>query len=199
MNPQHPPRPGQTLRGWPAVWGVLSGGHYSFGAPPFSLGCPVPSATPRCEPVPTSVWGARLLEVGLRLLGGVGRLSQLDVELRGKFWVLANTLLSTVSRSRQTVFALIGALCPGSASLSALNPLVLWHVLLQLGSAPESERWNPHLAWWASNWLRIQYWSKWCSTVLRWVLTVPIPFEDNVSLCLSSSPTNLPTKPPEEL
>ena len=67
-------------------------------------------------PVPTSVWGERPLELR-RLLGGVGQFSLLGVGPRGKFSALVDILLSNVSRSRQTVFALIEAPWSGSASL----------------------------------------------------------------------------------
>jgi hypothetical protein len=88
------------------------------------------------------------LELGRHLLGGVGRSSLLDVERRWSFSVLADNLLSNVSRNRQTVFVWIESPWPGSALPWALVLWVLCQVL-QLGSALGSVLQNPHLAWWA--------------------------------------------------
>ena len=96
-------------------------------------------------PVPTCVWVKRPLELGRRLRGGVAWPSLLEAGLRENLSVLTNTLLSNVSRSRQTVFILVETPWPGPASLWALILWVLWQVL-QLGSALELVLQNPHLA-----------------------------------------------------
>jgi len=155
MDPQHPPQIFQLPVIWPAVWGVWFGGHHSSGTSPLSSGLPAHSATPQCVPVATSVWGARLLELGRRFLGGVGQFYLRDVKLRGNFSVLADTSLSNVSRNRQTVFVLIEAPWSCVASLYVSFPTIFWQVYLQSGSALESVKRNPHLAWLDSNWLRL--------------------------------------------
>jgi len=154
MDPQNPTHLVQTPGVWPAVWGVWFGGHHSSGASPLSSSLPAHSATPQCVLAISSVWGARLLELGRRFLGGVGQFYQRDVKLRGNFSFLADTSLSSVSRNRQTVFVLIEAPWSGVASLYALFLRVLWQVYLQSGKALESVQRNPHLPWWVSNWLR---------------------------------------------
>jgi len=95
---------------------------------------------------PQRCWGARPIESGRRLLGGVGRSFLLDDELRGNFSVLADNLLSNVSRIRHAVFVLIEAPWPNFAFPWALILWVLRQVFLQSGSNLESVLRNLHLA-----------------------------------------------------
>ena len=72
------------------------------------------------------VWVESPIELGRRLRGGVGWPSLLDVGIRENFSGLTSSLLSNVSRSRQTVFVLVETPWPGPTSLWALVLWVLW-------------------------------------------------------------------------